>query len=287
MEHKSNYNDLRKAIKRAEQKRKPATVPDDFVDSVLSQIEAETQPRPKTVKLWRWVAAAACIAILLGVGTILFLNQKPAPQPTIGAISDTSVTIPTEPLQPQVAEIEIVPESEPNYEPIPEPKPTPKPPVKKPSPKPQPQPQPVVENVPQQADRKPSASPVKMDELISSLAQMQGAEKKEFDCETDEAVYVFEDNDDLNLFGRLILAASNYPNDTEGYFLNYSAEKFFFCIDDETSGDGYLWTAEKTDNGKIMLYCSHSPNGIADESDCYKNFARKITYGNMNTITNL
>ncbi|MBQ1698404.1 MAG: hypothetical protein II075_11050, partial [Bacteroidales bacterium] len=95
------------------------------------------------------------------------------------------------------------------------------------------------------------------------------------------------DNDDLNLFGRLILAASNYPNDTEGYFLNYSAEKFFFCIDDETNGDGYLWTAEKTDNGKIMLYCSHSPAGIADESDCFKNFARKITYGNMNTITNL
>lgn len=285
MEHKSNYNDLREAIKRAEQKRKPATVPDDFVDSVLSQIEAETQPRPKTVKLWRWVAAAACIAILLGVGTVLFLNQKPAPQPTIVAISDTSVTIPTEPSQPQVAETEIVPESEPIPEP--NPNPTPKPPVKKPSPKPQPQPQPVVENVPRQADRKPSASPVKMDELISSLAQMQGAEKKEFDCETDEAVYVFEDNDDLNLFGRLILAASNYPNDTEGYFLNYSAEKFFFCIDDETSGDGYLWTAEKTDNGKIMLYCSHSPNGIADESDCYKNFARKITYGNMNTITNL
>ena len=108
-----------------------------------------------------------------------------------------------------------------------------------------------------------------------------------FDCETDEAVYVFEDNDDLNLFGRLILAASDYPNDTEGYFLNYSAEKFFFCIDDETNGDGYLWTAEKTDNGKIMLYCSHSPAGIADESDCFKNFARKITYGNMNTVTDL
>ncbi|MBQ2097741.1 MAG: hypothetical protein II480_06160, partial [Bacteroidales bacterium] len=78
-----------------------------------------------------------------------------------------------------------------------------------------------------------------------------------------------------------------YPNDTEGYFLNYSAEKFFFCIDDETNGDGYLWTAEKTDNGKIMLYCSHSPAGIADESDCFKNFARKITYGNMNTVTDL
>lgn len=278
MNHKSNNIDLREAIKRAEQKRKPATVPDDFVDSVLSQIEAETQPRPKTVKLWRWVAAAACIAILLGVGTILFLNQKPAPQPTIVAISDTSVTIPTEPSQPQVAETEILPEPEP----IPEPKPTPKPPVKKPSPKPQPQPQPQPKVAP--APARPYQSPARMDEVISLLANNQGAGRTILDCSTDEVVYIFEQQEGFDLFGRLILTACNYSEDTEGYFLNYSSDKFFFCIDDELNGENYLWIAEKTNDGTTLLYCSHSPSGENTMSDCYRTYLNKMTYKNINTI---
>lgn len=280
MNHKSNNIDLREAIKRAEQKREPATVPDDFVDSVLSQIEAETQPRPKTVKLWRWVAAAACIAILLGVGTILFLNQKPAPQPTIVAISDTSVTIPTEPSQPQVAETEIVPESEPIPEP--NPTPTPKPPVKKPSPKPQPQPQPQPEVAP--APARPYQSPARMDEVISLLANNQGAGRTILDCSTDEVVYIFEQQEGFDLFGRLILTACNYSEDTEGYFLNYSSDKFFFCIDDELNGENYLWIAEKTNDGTTLLYCSHSPSGENTMSDCYRTYLNKMTYKNINTI---
>lgn len=280
MNHKSNNIDLREAIKRAEQKRKPATVPDDFVDSVLSQIEAETQPRLKTVKLWRWVAAAACIVILIGVGTVLFLNQKPAPQPTIVAISDTSVTIPTEPSQSQVAETEIVPESEPIPEPTP--KPTPKPPVKKPSPKPQPQPQPQPEVAP--APARPYQSPARMDEVISLLANNQGAERTILDCSTDEVVYIFEQQEGFDLFGRLILTACNYSEDTEGYFLNYSSDKFFFCIDDELNGENYLWIAEKTNDGTTLLYCSHSPSGENTMSDCYRTYLNKMTYKNINTI---
>lgn len=273
MKNRLSDTDLREALRRKEDARPPDDVPDDFVDGVLAKIDAgidattDAKPAPKTIKIWRWVAAAAGIALIVGIGALMMTMGNDAAQP-IASVTDSETY--SQKRSPYiVAEVEQPQQIVVN---------TPK--KREQTPKTEPA-------APPKADRKPGTSPAKMDELITSLAKMQGAEKKVFDCETDEAVYVFEDNDDLNLFGRLILAASDYPDDTEGYFLNYSAEKFFFCIDDETNGDGYLWTAEKTDNGKIMLYCSHSPAGIADESDCFKNFARKITYGNMNTVTDL
>ena len=273
MKKRLSDTDLREALRRKEDARPPDDVPDDFVDGVLAKIDAgidattDAKPAPKAIKIWRWVAAAAGIALIVGIGALMMTMGNDAAQP-IASVTESETYSPKR--SPYIAnEVEQPQQIVVN---------TPK--KREQTPKTEPA-------APQTADRKPGTSPAKMDELIASLAKMQGAEKKVFDCETDEAVYVFEDNDDLNLFGRLILAASDYPDDTEGYFLNYSAEKFFFCIDDETNGDGYLWTAEKTDNGKIMLYCSHSPAGIADESDCFKNFARKITYGNMNTVTDL
>ena len=175
MNHKSNNIDLREAIKRAEQKRKPATVPDDFLENVLNEIESET--KPKTVKLWRWVAAAACLVILVGVGAIITLNQNPTPPPTMAIVADTSITMPTEPSQPQVAETEIAPEPAP----IPEPKPEPKPPVKKPSTKPQPQPQPE-EETPSNNDDSDYLSPELLDELIAKMADNQKATKRVLDC---------------------------------------------------------------------------------------------------------
>ena len=262
---KHTDSDIREALRRKEQKRQPVEVPDDFLENVLGKIEQDE--KPKTIKLWRYVAAAAGIALLIGIGALMIISNENAAQP-IASVTESETYSPKR--TPYIAaEVEQPQQIVVN---------TPK--KREHTPKTEPA-------APQNADRKPSASPAKMDELIATLAKMQGVEKKDFDCETNESVYIFEDNDDLNLFGRLILAASNYPDDTEGYFLNYSAEKFFFCIDDETSGDGYLWTAEKVGDSKIMLYCSHSPAGIADESDCYKNFARKITFGNMNTLTQL
>ena len=262
---KHTDSDIRAALRRKEQKRQPVEVPDDFLENVLGEIESEA--KPKTVKLWRYVAVAAGIALLIGIGALMIVSNYNAAQP-IASVTESETYSPkrTPYIAAEVEQPQQIVVNTPKH--------------RKQTPKTEP-------SAPKNADRKPGVSPAKMDELIATLAKMQGVEKKDFDCKTNESVYIFEDNDDLNLFGRLILAASNYPDDTEGYFLNYSAEKFFFCIDDETSGDGYLWTAEKVGDSKIMLYCSHSPAGITDESDCYKNFARKITYGNMNTLTQL
>ncbi|MBQ9212579.1 MAG: hypothetical protein IJ150_01380, partial [Bacteroidales bacterium] len=210
MEKDFNDNDIREALRRKEQKRQPTEVPDDFLDNVLGKIEQDE--KSKTVKLWRYVAVAASIALLIGIGALMIVSNNNAAQP-IASVTESKTYLPkrtpyiaAEVEQPQQIVVNIPKKHEhtPKTEPA----------------------------APKNADRKSGVSPAKMDELITTLAKMQGAEKKDFDCETNESVYIFEDNDDLNLFGRLILAASNYPDDTEGYFLNYSAEKFFFCIDD-------------------------------------------------------
>ena len=74
--NKFNDNDIREALRRSEAKRQPAEVPDDFLANVMGKIEAEAEPEHKTIKLWRWVAAAACIAVVAGIGTaILFADR--------------------------------------------------------------------------------------------------------------------------------------------------------------------------------------------------------------------
>ena len=73
MEKDFNDNDIREALRRKEQKRQPTEVPDDFLENVLGEIE--TKAKPKTVKLWRYVAAAAGIALLIGIGAALFFNN--------------------------------------------------------------------------------------------------------------------------------------------------------------------------------------------------------------------
>ena len=67
-------DDLREALRRSEEKRTATEVPADFFDKVMGEIEAE----PKTIKMWRWVAAAACIALVAGIGSAVLFFGKTA-----------------------------------------------------------------------------------------------------------------------------------------------------------------------------------------------------------------
>ena len=87
--------------------------------------------------------------------------------------------------------------------------------------------------------------------------------------------------------GRLLMSAAHYNENTDGYFLNYSQQQFFFTLNDEHTGKNYLWIAEKTDDGRIMLYTFHSPIGSELGSECYHDYHNKLLYNNMNTITNI
>ncbi|MBQ4230771.1 MAG: hypothetical protein II671_04400, partial [Salinivirgaceae bacterium] len=94
--NKLNDNDIREALRRSEEKRTAPTVPDDFFDSVMGRIETE----PKTIKLWRWVAAAACIALVTGIGSAVLFSGKTAQE--LEMITETPVKESAEIQEPAV-----------------------------------------------------------------------------------------------------------------------------------------------------------------------------------------
>ncbi|MBO4772807.1 MAG: hypothetical protein J5595_09760 [Bacteroidales bacterium] len=283
---KQNDNDIREALRRKEAKRQPVEVPDDFLESVMGEIE----PQPKSIKLWRYVAIAAGIALLIGIGAIIAFQEQSTT--TIADVADISTFTSARQAQPVVVINTDTPKAEPSKSE------KPKPPVKKSKQTPPP----TNEDQPQETiiaeQTMPNTeihyiAPSKMDEAIARMADHQHAEKQVFECEPDsgkdvkELLYVFEDNDDFDLMGKLILSACHFDENTSGYFLNYSQQKFFFCINDELSGRTYTWIADRMSDGKMLLFCANAPQEDGITSDCYISYFNKTSSKNMNTYTNL
>ena len=309
--NKFNDNDIREALRRSEAKRQPAEVPDDFLANVMGKIDAETEPKHKTIKLWRWVAAAACIALVAGIGTaILFVDRN---------IQDSVMTaeIVTE------ENTEIQQSTTVNTDTVTEPAVTPEPkyvvPKQKAKPKPSPNPNPNLRmERPTYATNEPAAAatsdstsanntvlttfaenqtgnnndyldPALMDEFLMKMAEFQGVNKIKSECSVtndspfDESFYVFPVKQDYDVLGRFLLMASKYSNTTPGYIFNNSEQQIFFTIDDEPNGLNYLWIAERIGDSKIMIYSVHAPIDIEYKSDCYQQFYDDLTFANFNT----
>ena len=236
--NKFNDNDIREALRRSEAKRQPAEVPGDFLANVMSEIEAES----KTVKIWRWVAAAACIALVAGIGSAILFTDRTIQESEI--IAETPVVENAE--NEQSAEIINDTVTEPVA--IPEPKveaPKAKPAAKpKPAAEPQPAPNPnlrierpqYAENEPttiatdtaktnitatqdvartdyaeyQPENDSPNFSPALMDEFIEVLAEFQGVNKINSECSIAndsnfvETFYVFPVKEEFDVLGQFV-----------------------------------------------------------------------------------
>lgn len=90
-------SDLREALRRREARRTKPEVPADFMDSVMQQIEE----KPAVGRCWRWIAAAASLLLLIGIGAALLtdkvqqfpsLVEKECPKGGVGA----AISTPTE-----------------------------------------------------------------------------------------------------------------------------------------------------------------------------------------------
>ena len=128
-------------------------------------------------------------------------------------------------------------------------------------------------------------SPALMDEFIKKLATHYGVESDNSFCTADSthadmvcAMYLFPDSKDIDLFGRLLLAAIAFDDSMPGYLLNYSRQQFFFTINDRLHERKYLWIAERIGNDKIMLYCSNSSIGEGLSSECFQKYRNKIIH---------
>ena len=82
-------------------------------------------------------------------------------------------------------------------------------------------------------------APSRMVEFITKIADYNKVKAVPLTCSigSDDStavsmVYVFEDKEELDLFGRLLQAACWYDSKTPGYLLNFSHQQFFFTLKD-------------------------------------------------------
>lgn len=127
-------------------------------------------------------------------------------------------------------------------------------------------------------------APARLNEFIAKFADYNGVPSVALDCSTvstrndvTSTAYVFPDAKEVDVFGRLLLAAVAYSDTMPGYLLNYSHRQFFFTLHDEQIGRKYLWIAERIGGGRILLYSTHSPINAEVSSACFQTYREKLT----------
>lgn len=293
----------------------PDALTDRIMDSLpdMEPCPQEDEGKARLISIrWRWIAAAACLLIILGIGSILWLkeaprqsvlaevtNEEPDAREVNTAIVDSrELRVPT-PATDDVRKPVSSTEQQTTVEP--------------PGDEPQTQssdesnnhdrydylPLPVPANEPQihyaamvtTGDTLSYQDPARMDEFIAKLANFNEVECVSLDCSmgnNDSTVvskaYVFKDTEDLDLFGRLLQAACYYDSKTPGYLLNISHQQLFFNLKDLRKGKKYLWIAERIIGGRILLFCTHSPIEAEVSSACYQKYREQLTHTNFSTL---
>ncbi len=324
---KKSYKDtdLREALRR--KYSDSPQLPADFMEKMqerLTQQDETSSPKPATQKrLWRWVAAAACLLILIGVGiTMLPKDQAEQAKDLYAQTKSTQIEE-----KKSTQEEQLVDKAQTNN--IQEH--TPNPAENTASPATSKSIKSIVAEVSLSTE---TASPVdtvtpveitppmvipatnytttntnlhyasqsltedsiylepsKMDEFIAKIADFNKVKAVPLDCISengDNAVvntaYVFPDTKELNLFGRLLQAACSYDSKTPGYLLNFSHQQFFFTLKDLRKGEKYLWIAERINGSRILLYTTHSPVEANVSTACYQNYREQLTHTYLSSL---
>ena len=299
MNERYKDTDLREALRRkyADTPKLPA----DF----MTKMRQQTEPEPaRRVMLWHWVAAAACLIIIIGIGVTIAsydrmtMDEKLMAKQVKSEPAGTSATVyPKEttslpslnyqftqsklPVQTGRTIIQQVPKAQKSDAKVPA--------------------QPIVgpvavdENlhyaayVP--AEDSAYQAPSRMDEFIAKMADYNKVKAVTLDCTPDDGdctvvstAYIFDDKQELDLFGRLLQAACWYDSKTPGYLLTFSHQQFFFTLKDLHKNEKYLWIAERIIGGRILLYSTHSPIEANVSSACFQEYREQLTHTNMSTL---
>ncbi len=249
-------------------------------EALFDQLMAERRRRPRFIKLWPWVAAA-CVAALL----IVFLALPGEDASTLPQIAKVSTV--QKQVSPEVKEVEAK-----NVEPKME--------------RPQPQkrqssctPRLANDNkhdVAIQATEDSSSyqDPARVNEFIAKLADYNDVEAVSLDCTSgndDSTVvskaYVFEDTQELDLFGRLLQVAYSYDNESPGYLLNSTDQQLYFTLKDMRRGKKYLWIVERIHGGRILLQCTRSAIDVIPSTACHQDYRNKLTLPGIHSQQNI
>ena len=296
--NKLKDKDLREALIRKESKRTKPEVPVDFCDSIMEEIA----PKQSRSVLWRWMAIAASLLLLIGIGVTLFPFSSQTNKENLLAKNVESMPKST---PSPVKNVETASKDGVNTALKPE-KTTLEKAVKR---------QKTTENRQEKVESSQETvvnaqytdpnlhyaaytsvddstyqAPSRMDEFITKMADYNKVKGVSLMCTFDSSdstaiskAYVFEDKQELNLFGRLLQAACWYDSKTPGYLLNFSNQQFFFTLKDLHKNEKYLWIAERIVGGRILLFSSHSPIETEVSSACYQNYREQLTHTNFST----
>ena len=292
----SDINDIFERLKG----QKPViSNPDELTDLImdsLPDINEATEPTgTRVVKMRWWMAAAASLIIIIGIGTIwLFDNEQPKPQrltahhsvvtPTPKVVTDLKTTTKEYgELKSPVTKTSDDLKTSVNTK------------VKTEEDKTEKQSHTAVISNLHYAVYTPEEdsayqAPSRMVEFINKIADYNNVKAMPLMCAlgSDDSTavsvaYVFEDNKELNLFSRLLQAACWYESKTPGYLLNFSHQQFFFTLKDLRKNEKYLWIAERIVGGRILLFCSQSPIEADVSSACYQNYREQLMHANYST----
>ena len=291
--------DLREALRRkyADTPKLPA----DFMTKMRQQ--AEPEPARK-VTLWRWVATAACLIVIIGIGYLFSRIYNPTDGRNEFEIRNSTLskyqfgrTTKNENLMAEQVK------SEQGAFPLavhPARTKANKPPkadesVMKTSSQPIVEPVAADENLHyaaySPAEDSAYQAPSRMDEFIAKMAAYNKVKAVALDCTSGSGdstivstAYVFADKEDFDLFARLLQAACWYDSKTPGYLLNFSHQQFFFTLKDLRKCEKYLWIAERLMDGRILLFSTHSPIETEVSAACYQTYREQLTHTKLSSL---
>jgi hypothetical protein len=288
MNEKYKDTDLREALRRkyADTPKLPA----DFMKDTLPRREGRT-------RVLRWMAAAACLLLICGVGLTLMPKDEPAETAQMIVKQTTPTPVPKSETPSSQAENSQFQSQKLS---VPKPETKPKQVPTKPLPQPLPRegsteslPSGRLEGVPNlhyaahdpAEETVPYQDPARVDEFIEKMAAYHNVKEGQLKCATANdsnvvsRVYVFPDKKEVDVFGRLLQVACCYSDETPGYHLNFSHQQFFFELKDQRRQLQYRWIAERI-NGRILLYGTNAPIGAQTTSACYQEYRNELMHTN-------
>ncbi len=292
--------DIREALRRREARRTNTELPADFCNNIMKEIATKRGTGMRR----RWMAAAAVILLIIGIGTTVMMNQG-------SGTKDNNLLTGTEkhevqPREPQPTRLDTIEISTPKQKLYNTPsvhiaqdiKPSKKEPETVVEQKTQPQTTttPVTRTEPNLHYAAYSVAqdtiyqdPARMDEFIAKFASHYDIKQTKLECSDPKdgnattVAYVFPDNKEIDVFGRLLQIACWYDSKTPGYLLNFSHQQLFFTLKDQRKGQKYLWIAERVNDDRILLYCTHSPTEANVSSACYQKYREQLTNNNSHS----
>ena len=110
MKERYNDTDLREALRR--KYSDTPQLPSDFMASMKQRMEAdvhEDQKPAPTIRRWRWMAAAACLLFIIGIGFTLWpKHEAQTIQPQVAQKIEQPQTEQPKTIEPQVVEPEAI-----------------------------------------------------------------------------------------------------------------------------------------------------------------------------------